>query len=49
MKILQKLKLNYVRGLPVALFTTTSISTYTSIKYEMNIVNTFANINVFTI
>ena len=33
MKILQK---NYIRGLPVAVFTTTSISTYTSIKYEMN-------------
>jgi hypothetical protein len=36
MKILQKIKSNYVKGLPFAIFTTTSISTYTSIKYEMN-------------
>jgi hypothetical protein len=36
MKILQQLKLNYVKGLPFAIFTTTSISTYMSIKHEMN-------------
>jgi hypothetical protein len=36
MKLLQKIKLNYIKGLPIALFTTTSISTYISIKNEMN-------------
>ena len=36
MKILQTIKTNYLKGLPFALFTTTSISTYSSVKYEMN-------------
>ena len=36
MKILQTIKTSYLKGLPIAIFTTTSISTYISIKNEMN-------------
>ena len=36
MKILQKMKSNYMKGLPFAIFTTTSLSTYMSIQHEMN-------------
>ena len=36
MQLLQKIKLNYLKGVPFATFTSTSIFAYTSIKYEMN-------------
>lgn len=36
MKLLQKVKMSYLKGIPYSVFTTSGISTYMSIQYEMN-------------